>query len=111
MNLEQVVFAVTVLVGSAGFSAIIVKWMERAKVASESKELETKAQVNEASATDLLTKASTEVVDMMGEQLKQAFARLAAVEQANIDKNKRILELEREVIDLKRHIVKLESGS
>ena len=109
MSLDQIVFTLATVIGSAGFAAIVVKYMERAKVAAESGKLSAEATVATASATDVIQKASGEVVDMMGAQLKQAFTRLAAVEKANVEKDQRIAELEREIIDLRRHITRLES--
>lgn len=102
LDTVQIIGGLVIVAGSAGFSAIVVKWLERAKVSAE-------AHAVEASATDILTKASSDIVEMMGEQLRSALVRINAVEQSALEKDKRINELEREVADLRSHIRMLES--
>lgn len=111
MSVDQIVFGLLTLLGSGGFALIIVKLMERQKTQAESTKIHADAVVSEAQATDILTRAGTEVVDMLGEQLKQAIARITVLEQQNMTKDGRILELEREVNELRIHVARLESST
>jgi len=106
MSTDQIVLiilAVLSLAGGSGTALIIVKWLERNKTDAEAKAIM-------ATASDTIQKASSELVEAMAVQLRNAVDRINALEQAGLLKDRKILDLEREVGDLKRHITKLEAA-
>lgn len=100
-QLVLIILGILSVAGGSGTAMIVVKWLDKNKT-----EAEAKAVV--AQAADTIQKASGELVQAMAAQLKDAIERINHLEQAGLVKDRRIFELEREVQDLKRHIVKLE---
>jgi polyhydroxyalkanoate synthesis regulator phasin len=96
-----IILAVLSLAGGSGTALIIVKWLERNKTDAEAKAIL-------ATASDTIQKASSELVETMAAQLRNALERINALEQAGLVKDRKIFDLEREVTDLKKHITKLE---
>ena len=97
------------VIASGAFANLIVKLFERSKTASESKH-------TDAQATDVLVQASERAVDLLRGELERAMseirsmrAELDEMKRAGIVKDNRIMELEREVVDLRGHINRLES--
>ena len=97
------------LAGSAAVANLIVKLFERHKTGAEAKH-------TDAQATDVLVQASERAVDLLRGELERAMSEIRAmrteldeVKRAGIVKDTRIVELEREVVDLRSHITRLES--
>ena len=97
------------LVGTGAFANLVVKVFERHKTASESKH-------TDAQATDVLVQASERAVDLLRGELDRAIGEIRSMrveidelKSAGAIKDTRIVELEREVVDLRAHIVRLES--
>lgn len=107
MTSQQIAFlilGILSIAGGSGTALIVVKWLDRNKTDAEAK-----AMV--AQAADTIQKASGELVQAMAAQLKDAVERINTLERAGLVKDQRILDLEREVTDLKKHIHKLESAA
>lgn len=67
------------LLGSAGMAAIVVKWMERRKTEAETVKTTAEADKTDAEATDIITKASTQAVEMMKGQLTDAYTQIGVL--------------------------------
>ena len=97
------------LLASGAFANLVVKLFERSKTGAEAKH-------TDAQATDVLVQASERAVALLRGELERAMSEIRAmrgeldeVKRASIVKDTRILDLEREVVDLRSHIRRLES--
>jgi hypothetical protein len=103
MDIEQLVATVLTIVGSGGVAAVIVKWLDRTKTSASAGKID-------AEAADVIQKASSEVVAMMGEQLRQALTRITALETSIATKDLKIKEMDIEIAHLRSQIRKMENG-
>ena len=92
------------ILASGGFATIVVRLLERQKVAAETDH-------TNAQATDVLVQAGEKAVKILEGQLDRALARIEALERGLLVRDSRIEELEDEVSDLKAHVARLESDS
>ena len=106
---EMIVTMTVALLGSGAVATVAVKFLERRKTTAETGHVE-------AQTTDVLVAASERAVELVRAELERAVQEIASmrVEMDEMQrvarlKDARIVELEREVIDLRSHIVRLES--
>lgn len=100
--LQLALAGVVTIVASGGFATIVVRYMERRKVVAET-------NLTDAQATDILVQAGERAVGILEAQLERALRRIENLEAESHRKDALIRDLRSELIDLRAHVLRLES--